>query len=30
MKYLDNWTFWWDLRIVVLTFLGKNALKNAG
>ena len=30
MKYLDNWTFWWDLRIVVLTFMGKNALKNAG
>ncbi|MDD4971555.1 MAG: exopolysaccharide biosynthesis polyprenyl glycosylphosphotransferase, partial [Paludibacter sp.] len=30
MLYLDNWTFWWDLRIILMTFFAKNALKNAG
>jgi putative colanic acid biosynthesis UDP-glucose lipid carrier transferase len=30
MLYLNNWTFWWDLRIILMTFFGKNALKNAG
>lgn len=30
MIYLDNWTFWWDIRIIFMTFFGKNALKNAG
>lgn len=30
MLYLDNWTFWWDLRIILMTFFSRNALKNAG
>ena len=30
MVYLDNWSFWWDLKIIILTVFGKNALKNAG
>ena len=29
MYYLDNWTFWWDLKIIALTVVGKNAYKNA-
>ena len=29
MKYLENWTFWWDLRIVTLTVLSKSAHQNA-
>ena len=29
MNYLENWTFWWDLKIVFLTVFGKNAHKNA-
>ncbi len=29
MKYLENWSFMWDLRIVALTVVGKNAHKNA-
>lgn len=29
MYYLDNWTFWWDLKIIVMTVVGKNAYKNA-
>ena len=30
MIYLENWTFFWDIRIIFMTFFGKNALKNAG
>lgn len=30
MFYLENWNFWWDVRIIFMTFFGKNALKNAG
>lgn len=29
MSYLEGWTFWWDLKIVVLTVFGKNSHKNA-
>ena len=29
MSYLENWTFWWDLKIVLLTIFGKNTYKNA-
>jgi len=29
MHYLENWTFWWDLRIILLTLVGKNTYKNA-
>lgn len=29
MKYLENWSFMWDLRIVALTVVSKNARKNA-
>ncbi len=30
MEYIENWTFFWDLKIIFLTIFGKNALKNAG
>jgi len=29
MSYLENWNFWWDLKIIFLTVFGKNARKNA-
>jgi Undecaprenyl-phosphate glucose phosphotransferase len=29
MIYLENWNFWWDIRIVFMTVFGKNAHKNA-
>ena len=29
MKYLENWTFLWDLRIIFNTVFGKNVYKNA-
>lgn len=30
MEYIENWTFWWDLKIILLTIFGRNAYKNAG
>ena len=29
MFYLENWTFWWDLRIILLTLVGKKTYQNA-
>jgi putative colanic acid biosysnthesis UDP-glucose lipid carrier transferase len=29
MAYLDNWTFWWDLKIVALTIIGQKVYRNA-
>jgi len=29
MIYLENWTFWWDIKIVFMTVLGKKAYNNA-
>ena len=29
MSYLENWTFWWDIKIVLLTIFGKKTYKNA-
>jgi len=29
MAYLDNWTFWWNFKIVALTIIGKKVYKNA-
>ena len=29
MKYLDKWSFLWDLKIVFMTVLGKDTFKNA-
>jgi putative colanic acid biosynthesis UDP-glucose lipid carrier transferase len=29
MSYLENWTFWWDIKIVLLTIFGKSTYKNA-
>jgi len=29
MFYLENWTFLWDIRIILLTLVGKNTYKNA-
>lgn len=30
MEYLDKWRFFWDIKIIYMTLLGKNAYKNAG
>lgn len=30
MDYLDKWNFFWDIKIIFMTLLGKNAYKNAG
>ena len=30
MDYLENWTFFWDLRIIFMTLFGNKAFKNAG
>ena len=29
MIYLENWTFWWDVKIVFMTLVGKKVRKNA-
>jgi putative colanic acid biosynthesis UDP-glucose lipid carrier transferase len=29
MLYLENWTFWWDLGIILQTVFGKSTYKNA-
>lgn len=29
MEYLEKWNFIWDIRIIILTVLGKDAYKNA-
>jgi putative colanic acid biosynthesis UDP-glucose lipid carrier transferase len=29
MEYLENWNFLWDIKIIVMTLIGKNAYKNA-
>jgi len=29
MYYLENWTFVWDLRIILMTLFGKSTYKNA-
>ncbi len=29
MNYLENWTFWWDLRIIFLTVAGRKVHMNA-
>jgi len=29
MYYLENWTFSWDLRIILMTLFGKSTYKNA-
>jgi putative colanic acid biosynthesis UDP-glucose lipid carrier transferase len=28
MEYIQNWSFYWDLKIIWLTIFGRNALKN--
>jgi len=30
IEYLENWTFWWDLKIIFLTIFNKKAFSNAG
>jgi len=30
IEYLENWTFWWDLKIIFLTLVNKKSFKNAG
>lgn len=30
MDYVENWTFWWDIRIVFKTVFGAKAFRNAG
>ena len=29
MIYLENWTFWWDIKIILMTILGKRTRLNA-
>ncbi len=29
MEYLESWNFLWDIKIIVMTLIGKNAYKNA-
>jgi len=29
MNYLDNWTFLWDIKIILMTVISSNVLKNA-
>ncbi len=29
MKYLEKWSLWWDIQIIFMTLVGKNAYKNA-
>lgn len=29
MEYLTNWTFYWDVKIIYMTVIGKNIYKNA-
>jgi putative colanic acid biosynthesis UDP-glucose lipid carrier transferase len=29
MKYLENWSFWMDVKIIFMTIVGKNTHKNA-
>ncbi|NDP20093.1 MAG: undecaprenyl-phosphate glucose phosphotransferase [Paludibacter sp.] len=29
MIYLENWTFWWDIKIIFLTVFGSKVYKNA-
>ena len=28
MFYLENWTFWWDVKIIIMTIFGKNIFKK--
>jgi putative colanic acid biosynthesis UDP-glucose lipid carrier transferase len=30
MDYLENWTFFWDIKIIFMTVFGNKAFKNAG
>ena len=30
MDYLENWNFFWDLKIIFMTVFGNSAYKNAG
>ena len=30
MAYLEKWNFLWDIKIIFMTLIGKNAYKNAG
>jgi len=30
MDYIDNWSFFWDMKIIWLTLFGKDTWKNAG
>jgi putative colanic acid biosynthesis UDP-glucose lipid carrier transferase len=29
MEYLEKWNFLWDIKIIVMTLIGKDAYKNA-
>jgi len=30
IEYLENWTFWWDMKIIYRTVVNKKAFQNAG
>lgn len=29
-EYIENWTFWWDVKIIWMTVFGSDAFTNAG
>ncbi|MGB4575870.1 MAG: sugar transferase [Paludibacter sp.] len=29
MDYIENWYFWWDLKIIFLTTFGRQTFQNA-
>lgn len=29
-EYIENWTFWWDVKIIWMTVFGNDAFTNAG
>ena len=29
LYYIDNWSFWFDLRIILMTVLSRKAYRNA-
>jgi putative colanic acid biosynthesis UDP-glucose lipid carrier transferase len=29
LEYINNWSFFWDLKIILLTVLGRKARTNA-
>jgi len=28
MNYLENWNFWWDLKIILMTIIGERQRRS--